>query len=267
MTSDMIQNEYTEKSAKTAKSASPFSSHVSTGAYSNRLELTRDPLFVDGAQDIFDILARQSGEKSTASQNRLEQNLGETVNFFEKTRTMLRRAEEKISEQTHRIRTLEDLSGVDPLTGLLNAKGFSKILVREVSRTIRGYNEGGLLVIFSLENHASILNDHGQKPYERAVKLIGRALENEIRDMDVAARISDDEFVLLFTDTCMSKALSRLQNMALRLNRLSLIWDGQEIRISLSLGLKSYEEGSDAEDIFKAASHDLKRNKQSANTL
>lgn len=246
MTSDMIQNKYTDRDHK-----API-----TGV-NRQLELTRDPSFVEGTQDIFDILAR-----AHTAETGWEETFGESVNFFERIRSMLQRAEKTITEQDETLKALEKASGMDALTGLLNAGGFSRALTREIARTNRGYNEGGLLVMFCLENLQKIREAHGEEAANTALRLVAQALELEIRDMDLAARAQDDEFVLLFTDTTMGDALERLQNMALRLNRLSLIWHGAEIRISLSLGLKSYEQGAQAEQIFKDASADLKRNRK-----
>ncbi|MEM7650871.1 MAG: GGDEF domain-containing protein [Pseudomonadota bacterium] len=245
MTSDLIQNKYAARSTPSVPKSM------------RQLELTRDESFLDGTNDIFDILARQSQDNDS-----WEKSMGTTLSFLERARVMLENAEKKISEQDRRLKTLEDNTGVDPLTGLLNRKGFSKALLREIARTNRGLNEGGLLVMFNLENMGVITNQHGEEAVNTAMRLVGRALESEIRDMDLAARTADDEFVLLFTDTTMSDSLSRLQNMAVRLNRLSLIWNGTEIRVSLSLGLKAYEQGAKPEQIFKDASADLARNKK-----
>ncbi|MCB9982558.1 MAG: GGDEF domain-containing protein [Rhodospirillales bacterium] len=164
----------------------------------------------------------------------------------------------------HTVADIAPLIERDAVSGLLNRAGFVRALKREIARTNRGHSVGGLLVMFSLENLDKIRERYGEKAAERAVKLIAQALENEIRDMDLAARTQDDEFILLFTDTTMSQALSRLQNMALRLNRLSLICNDEEIRLSLSLGLKSYKKGAQADAVFEDASADLKRNRHHA---
>ena len=249
MTSDVIHNKH-------AQGESSF-----VPAHKRRLELTREEAFLDGRDDIFDILAGNSQKH-----NFIKENMGRTVNFLNRAKHMLDSAEQKISEQNARIQDIEKNGDIDLLTGLLNRNGFSKALIREIARTNRGYNDGGLIVIFNFENLKHIQDHEGHKAANTALKLISRALESEIREMDVAARIDDDEFVLLFAETTMSEALSRLQAMALRLNRLSLIWSGEEIRISLSLGLKSFQKGASAETVFKDACTDLNRNRRGPKT-
>lgn len=245
MASDFIQNEYAQR-ARTA------------GEHSHQLELTRDQSFLDGRHDIFDILSRRA-LKSAA----LNHTLIETANFIERTHCALRCAEKKITEQGSILDALHRVNERDPVSGLLNREGFARMLVREIARTNRNYSIGGVLVMFSLENLHKIRSCHDQQAADQAVRLLTKALEHEIRDMDLAARTGDDAFTLLFADTAMSKALNRLQHMALRLNRLSLIWNGEEIRLNLSLGLKSYKKGTTAENVFQDARADLERNRTS----
>lgn len=251
MTSELVQNKYLARNA----------SQLTVSDMHKQLELSRDQSFVEGTQDIFDLLARQIRNDSPK-----EHNAEQTVSFLERARLMLAKAENRISEQDKHLKTLENISGVDAATGFLNRAGFERALRREIARTNRGYNDGGLLVLFSFENLENIHSEQGQKAANKAVKLVAEALEDEIRDMDLAARTDEDEFVLLFTDTSMSKALERLQAMALRLNRLSLDDSGKETRISLSLGLKTYKRGSRAEQIFKDANEDMKRNSRGGQT-
>jgi diguanylate cyclase len=264
MTSDFLQNKYTAKSIKAGHIAASLGKKAAPKARisARPLELTRDQDFLNGRHDIFDVLARHDNEKEG-----WDRSMNATLALLERARVLLSSAEQTIEDQGSQIKTLEDGSGICALTGLLNRRGFTKAFVKEVARTNRGFNEGGLIVIFNLENLANIESAHGKDAGETALKLIARALETEIREMDHAARIQHDEFVLLFAETSMEKALTRLQVMALRLNKLSLIWNNEEIHLSLSLGLKSFKRGERAEQIFKSASDDLSRNRKESKPL
>ncbi len=179
---------------------------------------------------------------------------------------MLRRAQDKILEQEARLRVFEDICEIDSLTGLMNRKGFIKALKRDIDRVNRFKSQGGLLIMFNFENLHTLRKQYGQDAAHHALALIADTLEQEVRVMDIVARVQEDEFVLLFTDTDMQHVLTRLQNMALRLNRISLKWKDIDIRLSLSLGLKSYNAGSSANRIFEDAHVDLERNRKQAET-
>lgn len=266
MTSDLIQNKYALKSQKAGQIAASLNAgakNVKARLAGNRpYELTRDQDFLSGRVDIFDVLARHEGEKEG-----WDRSMSATIALLDRARVMLSSAEKTIQDQSAQLKYLEDVSGICALTGLLNRRGFTKAFVKEVARTNRGFNEGGLLVIFNVENLMGIERMHGEDAAQEALKLVAKSLEGEIREMDYAARIQSDEFVLLFAETDMEHALSRLQHMALRLNKLSLMWNGHDIHLSLSLGLKSFKPGERAEQIFQSASDDLSRNRKEAHAL
>ncbi|MBX2833966.1 MAG: GGDEF domain-containing protein [Micavibrio sp.] len=225
------------------------------------MELTREQDFIDGDKDIFDLL---NGSQLKSAE--LAESIGSTLALLKRSGQMLQQAEDKILAQQERLDTLENIAYVDEESGLLNRRAFIAQLKREVARAERNKEEGGLIVMFNLENTTKIRKNHGKDAVKTAVRLLAKALQGEIRDCDYAARLSDEEFVILFTKTDMGRALTRLQNMALRLNKLSLLIDGEEINLNLSLGLKSYNPSESAEDIFAAVSGDLNRNRKTGKT-
>jgi len=257
MVMNLSQDEY-KKSRKPFAALKTYEPQKHEHYKDNKIELTRNPAFLDGAHDIFDLLARKGDPNTDA----LERTLGSTIALLKRSHLMLKDAEDTITSQNKRLEDLEALCTTDEVSGLLNQRGFYRNFSQEVARSQRDINQGGLLVMFSLENLGRIRKKHGGVAADSAVKLIARALESEIRTCDHAARLLDDEFVLLFTDTNMDKSLLRLQNMALRLNKLSLLWNGEDIRLNLSLGLKSFTSHERADTVFKAACDDLHRNRK-----
>ncbi len=146
---------------------------------------------------------------------------------------------------------LENLLATDPLTGLKNRRGFAEAFAREVGRSKRFQSHGGLLVVIDLDNFAQIKMVYGQLAGQACLRLVGKTLAHEIRPADVAARFEGDEFVLLLADAKRDEALSRVQTLAWHLNNLSLAWNGEEIPICASVGVKPYSSGDRAETIFE----------------
>lgn len=146
---------------------------------------------------------------------------------------------------------LENLSVSDPLTGLKNRRGFAEAVAREIGRSRRFQSHGGLLVVIDLDNFAQIKTTYGHLAGQACLRLVGKTLAHEIRQADVASRFEDDEFVLLLADAKRDEALSRVQTLAWRLNNLSLVWNGEEIPICASVGVKPYSSGDRAETIFE----------------
>lgn len=180
-----------------------------------------------------------------------------TVGLLHKAHSMLEKAEKTISEQDKRIKALEELSSCDELTGLKNRRGFFDAFVGEIDRCERGISKGGLLLIIDLDNFDMINTEFGHTAGDACLRLVARSLQNEIRAMDVAARLQADEFVLLLSNTSREEATPRAQNINWQINHLSLGWYGDQIPLQASVGIKSFKRGDVAEDIFNAADMDL----------
>jgi len=231
----------------------------STPILKGGFELTRQESFIDGAQDIFDLL-----EKNNLQKSGLKRTVKSAMAVLNNAQRMIERAEQKIEQQDKCIEELEYLSTIDAMTGLLNRHGFFQAFTREIGRADRKKSQGGLLVLIEVDSLTPIRKSYGLEAGNMCLKLIGRTLKNEVRAMDEAARLGGDEFVLLFSDAEKDAALERAQRLALRLNNLSFIHEGKELMINASLGLKSFGSGDKVEEIFKQADKNL-HNKNNKN--
>lgn len=174
-------------------------------------------------------------------------------------------AEETIHRQERRIAILENLVTTDELTGLKNRRGFFDSFLREIDKCDRGFGAGGLLVLIDLDNFKAINDGYGHMAGDECLRLVARTLANEIRLMDVAARLGGDEFVLLLSNTSKECAAGRAQTLAWQLNHLTLPWQGHEVPVRASLGLRSYGAGDTVEKIFQDADSALYDDKRGKN--
>ena len=95
---------------------------------------------------------------------------------------------------------LTELSTTDGLTGLLNSRAFQSRLHEEVERSRRS-RTAMTLILLDLD-HLKALNDrHGHVMGDRALERIARAIQHELRSIDVGARVGGDEFGLLAVGT------------------------------------------------------------------
>jgi diguanylate cyclase (GGDEF)-like protein len=94
---------------------------------------------------------------------------------------------------------LERLAGearTDPLTGLLNRRGFDEHAIREFAHVDR---DGLPIALASLDiDHFKQVNDEwGHTVGDRVLANLARILANESRGIDIAARLGGEEFVVL----------------------------------------------------------------------
>src|SRR5262245_50549579 len=98
------------------------------------------------------------------------------------------------------------LATEDPLTGLLNARGFRRRLDEELAQAARG-GESLSLMLIDLDGLKAINDMHGHEAGDRALRCLGDSLQRTIRLMDVSARIGGDEFAVILPSAELEKAL------------------------------------------------------------
>lgn len=188
--------------------------------------------------------------------------MGATLNLLKQAHNIIAKSEKRIAAQEERIAELVRLSSTDELTGIMNRRGFTQAFERELDRVNRDKSQGGLLIMIDLDNFKSINDNFGHDAGDAALKVVASTLANDIRVMDVAGRMGGDEFTILFVNTTRKDALERAQFLIKKLNNLSFVWKGEEIPVRASLGLKEYNKGAKAANIFSAADASMYSNKR-----
>jgi diguanylate cyclase (GGDEF)-like protein len=95
---------------------------------------------------------------------------------------------------------LRGLADTDPLTGLVNHRGFHEVLARELSTAWR---EGTQLCLINLDlDDFKAVNDNWGHPYgDEVLRTIATQLRRSVRDGDIAARIGGEEFSVILPRT------------------------------------------------------------------
>lgn len=100
-----------------------------------------------------------------------------------------------------RISTLAVAALRDPLTGLLNRKGFEDAFDVELERA-RRTEQSMSVIVGDLDGFGEAVNDRlGRPAGDEALRQVGLLLESTKRSWDVAARVGGEEFALLAPDT------------------------------------------------------------------
>ncbi len=98
------------------------------------------------------------------------------------------------------IEQLYDAARTDPLTGLLNRRGFRDLLDLELERARRA--EGCVTVLVADIDHFKEVNDRcGHHVGDAALQRTARTLDEGKRQIDVVARVGGEEFTLILPDT------------------------------------------------------------------
>jgi len=103
------------------------------------------------------------------------------------------------TERQRRVVDIRSESITDPLTGLLNRRGFRAVAEAHV-RLLRRTRRESLLLFADVDGLKRVNDGHGHAAGDRALALCAAALRRSLRDSDVIARWGGDEFVALVLD-------------------------------------------------------------------
>lgn len=168
-----------------------------------------------------------------------------------------------IAEQQRRIRQLENEAHTDPMTGLLNKRGFAAAMNRELDRTERQNETKALLVMFDLDGLKQINDRYGHLAGDAYISGFAKALKRRVRTTDYVARLGGDEFALLMTDVTPEIAIKRIATIVDCLNRDVVNHGSLRFTLAVSHGTAPILPGSDYLMLVDEADGNLYRCKAS----
>ncbi len=168
-----------------------------------------------------------------------------------------------ISHLEEDIRSLEELSAKDPLTGAYNRRACEERLAEDVARVERG-RETLALAALDADRLKEINDRHGHAAGDACLRHLASIIERNIRKSDWFARWGGDEFVVALWD---AKNLSGAQAIVhrtaedLRRNPARLPQGGEE-HLTASAGIAWHRGREDARALFERADAALLRAKR-----
>jgi len=136
----------------------------------------------------------------------------------------------------------------DGLTGLVNHRRFYEVLERELWRS-RRYGGQISLILIDIDNLKKINDTHGHRAGDKAIKTVSRRIKSCIRQIDTASRYGGDEFAVILPNTSLEKATVVGQRMVDMVAKSPIVWNKEQIKLSISVGLGRYDAYSSPEDI------------------
>ena len=130
---------------------------------------------------------------------------------------------------------LAQLSETDPLTGLLNARGFASRLRAELKRG-RRYREPVTLLFLDLDGLKDINDRHGHRAGSESLRQMGSVIRSGLRETDVGARWGGDEFTILAPKTATDAGLVLAERLRSRIARHVGPWP-----LTASIGVATHE--------------------------
>jgi len=152
------------------------------------------------------------------------------------------------------IERLYDAARTDPLTQLLNRRGFRELLDLELERSRRGESRAAI-VVGDLDRFKAV-NDRGGHPAGDAVlQRVARVLLEGKRQIDTVARVGGEEFALILPDTDEEGALVVAERLRTAMQEQ---FAGDPVPITVSFGIALHpRHGETASALLRAADEAL----------
>ena len=154
---------------------------------------------------------------------------------------------------------LSDAARTDPLTGLLNRRGFDEALDLELARAERS-SAACSLILCDLDHFKRVNDAYGHPEGDRVLVRFAELLARAKRRIDSVARVGGEEFALVLPDTDEHGAFVSAERMR-RLAREEFA--EYRMPLTVSFGVASYpRHGAEAEGLVAAADQALYAAKQ-----
>lgn len=141
----------------------------------------------------------------------------------------------------------------DGLTDLPNRVVLNDRLASAVARARRSGHDA-VVMFLDLDRFKDVNDTLGHRVGDMLLQELARRLRAALRESDLIARISGDEFVIVLEDLATDEPPDRVAAKVLDEARRPFAIEGHEIHVSASLGIARFpEDGQDAEDLLKNA--------------
>ena len=129
----------------------------------------------------------------------------------------------------------------DALTGLNNRRAFEEHFGSEAARYSR-YNRPFALLIFDIDHFKTVNDRFGHEAGDYVLREVASVIQKSLRNVDFAARLGGEEFVVLLPETGLEKAIEIAERVRTRMEALIPSWRGQDIPVRISAGVSSVPE-------------------------
>jgi diguanylate cyclase (GGDEF)-like protein len=141
-----------------------------------------------------------------------------------------------------------EAAGLDPVTGLYTRSSLEQHLGKEVARA-RRQNSALSLATLHVDEFAHLSSRYGKSAVDSALKELARRLKKASRGSDIAARLNDDDFILLLPEC----GLNEVKQVLNRLGTVEVSASGERIPLNFTTGWVDYQAGDLPADLLKRA--------------
>ena len=145
------------------------------------------------------------------------------------------------------------LSLHDPLTGFANRRHMGIIMEDNLSKA-RRFGTSFSIIMFDIDHFKKFNDTYGHDEGDRILVQTANVVGNQLREIDLKVRFGGEEFIIILPDTPANRPPEVAERIRLAVE--------QEVSITISLGVTTYQEGDSQNKLLKRADEALYRAKE-----
>ncbi|MBE6050056.1 MAG: GGDEF domain-containing protein [Clostridium sp.] len=146
----------------------------------------------------------------------------------------------------------------DELTDLYNRRYFNEIFEEEL-KCIKDENARGYLAVIDLDNFKMINDSYGHSEGDKAIMTMADAMRSTLDESDTYARMSGDEFIIIFRNNTYEEAEEKLINIRKKVQESN---GSEAIDFTYGIAAINYSKTLDKDELFANADKAMYNNKK-----
>src|SRR3982075_1018676 len=146
------------------------------------------------------------------------------------------RLEAELAAMGARVAELETRAESDPLTGVMNRRGFERELKR-AGAYVRRYGGNAALVYLDLDGFKPVNDRHGHAAGDAILKAVAATLVRSVRASDIVARLGGDEFAVILWNLSEADAAAKAFALEAAVAEMAVAWETETLSVGASIGL------------------------------
>ncbi len=146
----------------------------------------------------------------------------------------------QVEQLRARAEAAEALADRDPLTPVLNRRGFMRELSRLTSLAKRHGVQVALLYL-DLDGFKAVNDSMGHGAGDEALRRVAAILLENVRESDVVGRLGGDEFAVALIEADLEQANAKARTLSSLIETETIEQDGRSARLGASFGVRAYE--------------------------
>ena len=178
---------------------------------------------------------------------------------------MLAGLEREVAQRTEALSQANELlaaaARIDPLTNLLNRRGFTAEATDEIHRMYRS-GRGFNLVLADIDHFKNFNDLHGHACGDHVLKQAASIFQTKLRAVDRVGRWGGEEFIVLLPETELAGASSLAEKLRQDIAENIFEFSGRPLGITMTFGVSSFQIGDTLDSCIARADAALYRGKK-----